>query len=148
MHYRNSDGDGVAANCPNCERNRSLAAQVRGLADAILVGGLTSVGVPASIAAAAPTVVESAALKAAGKPRAKNGWNQFLSRYVDNYRRKHPKGRKTFGALSKEAARKVEEDEQMRKRNTHTKRSIDLANDRTSTFSIVQRIVDKELQGH
>ncbi len=94
------------ADCPNCQRNRALAAQVRGLADAILVGGLTSVGVPASVAAAAPTVVEAAALKTAKRPRRKNGWNQFLKRYIANYKRAHPKGRKSFGTLTKEASRK------------------------------------------
>ena len=93
--------------CENCKRNQMLAAQVRGLADAILVGGLTAVGVPAYAAAAAPEVVETAALKVAKrKPRKKNGWNAFLKRYVDNYKRTTPKGKKTFGTLSKEASKK------------------------------------------
>lgn len=93
--------------CENCKRNQMLAAQVRGLADAILVGGLTAVGVPASAAAAAPHVVEAASLKVAKrKPRKKNGWNAFLKRYVANYKRTKPKGRKSFGTLSKEAAKK------------------------------------------
>lgn len=83
-----------------------LAAQMRGLADSIVMGGLTAVGVPASVAAAGPAVVEAAALKATGRKRARNGWNAFLKRYVANYRRTTPKGRKTFGTLSKEAARK------------------------------------------
>jgi hypothetical protein len=83
-----------------------LASQMRGLADAILVGGLSSVGVPASITAAVPEVVETVALKATGRRRRKNGWNAFLKRYVANYRRTTPKGRKSFGTLSREAARK------------------------------------------
>lgn len=96
----------MAANCPNCERNRMIASQMRGLADAIVVGGLTAAGVPPTLAAAAPSVVEAASLKATGRKRRKNGWNAFLKRYVANYRRTNPRGRKSFGALSKEAARK------------------------------------------
>ena len=96
----------MADDCPDCRRNQQLAAQMRGLADAILVGGLTSVGVPRSVAAAAPAVVESAALKTAGRPRRRNGWNTYLKRYIANYRRNTPKGRKSFGTLTKEAARK------------------------------------------
>ena len=63
-------------------------------------------GVPASITAAVPEVVETVALKATGRRRRKNGWNAFLKRYVANYRRTTPKGRKSFGTLSREAARK------------------------------------------
>lgn len=79
---------------------------MRGLADAILVGGLSAAGVPTAVAAAAPTVVETAALKVSGRKRRKNGWNAFLKRYVANYKRASPRGRKSFGTLSKEAARK------------------------------------------
>ncbi len=80
---------------------------MRGLADAILVGGLTAAGVPVSVAAAAPEVVERTATKVArGKARGSNSWNQFLKRYVANYKRNNPRGRKSFGQLSKEAARK------------------------------------------
>lgn len=83
-----------------------LAAQMRGLADSIVMGGLTAVGVPAAVAAAAPSAVEAAALKVSGRKRRKNGWNAFLKRYVANYKRTSPRGRKSFGTLSKEAARK------------------------------------------
>jgi len=79
---------------------------MRGLADAIVVGTASAVGVPPAIAAALPSAVEAGALKATGRKRRRNGWNAFLKRYVANYRRTKPKGRKTFGALSKEAARK------------------------------------------
>ena len=79
---------------------------MRGLADSIVMGGLSAVGVPPAIAAAGPAVVEAAALKATGRKRKRNGWNAFLKRYVANYRKANPKGRKTFGALSKEASRK------------------------------------------
>ena len=96
----------MVEDCPNCRRNQMLASQMRGLADAILVGGLSAVGVPAGVAAAAPSVVEAGALKATGRKRRKNGWNAFLKRYVANYKRTQPRGRKTFGTLSKEAARK------------------------------------------
>jgi hypothetical protein len=92
--------------CPNCKRNQLIAAQMRGLADSIVVGGLTAVGVPAAAAAAAPSLVEAGALKATGRRRRKNGWNAFLKRYVANYKRTQPRGRKSFGTLSKEAARK------------------------------------------
>ena len=96
----------MAEDCPNCRRNQVLASQMRGLADAILLGGLSAVGVPASIAAAGPAVIEAAALKTTGRKRRRNGWNAFLKRYVANYKRMTPKGRKSFGTLSKEAARK------------------------------------------
>lgn len=79
---------------------------MRGLADSIIMGGLTAAGVPASVAAAVPSVVETGALKATGRKRRKNGWNAFLKRYVANYRKTQPRGRKTFGTLSKEASRK------------------------------------------
>ena len=97
----------MADDCPNCRRNQMLASQMRGLADAILVGGLTAAGVPVSVAAAAPEVVERTATKVArGKARGSNSWNEFLKRYVANYKRNNPRGRKSFGTLSKEAARK------------------------------------------
>ena len=97
----------MADDCPNCRRNQMVAARMQGLADAILVGGLTAAGVPRAVAAAAPEVVERAATKAArGKARGSNGWNKFLKRYVANYKRDHPKGRKDFGTLSSEAAKK------------------------------------------
>jgi hypothetical protein len=91
--------------CPNCRRNQVLASQMRGLADAIVMGGLTAVGVPRGIAAAAPSAVEAAALKVSKRPARKNGWNQFLKRYRANYKRKYPNGKKTFGQLSSAAAR-------------------------------------------
>ena len=96
----------MAEDCPNCRRNQVLASQMRGLADAIVMGGLTAVGVPPAVAAAGPAAVEAAALKATGRKRRRNGWNAFLKRYVANYKRATPKGRKSFGTLSKEAARK------------------------------------------
>lgn len=93
--------------CDNCKRNAMIASQMRGLADAILVGGLTAAGVPTAVAAAAPEVVERTATKVArGKARGSNSWNQFLKRYVDNYKRNNPRGRKDFGTLSSEAAKK------------------------------------------
>ena len=79
---------------------------MRGLADSIVMGTAAAVGVPPAIAAALPTVVEAGALKATGRKRRRNGWNAFLKRYVANYKKMNPKGRKTFGSLSKEAARK------------------------------------------
>ena len=99
------NGDDVAADCPNCRRNQVLAAQMRGLADSIVMGTAAAVGVPPSIAAALPAAVEAGALKATGRKRRRNGWNAFLKRYVANYKRSSPKGRKTFGQLSKEASR-------------------------------------------
>ena len=99
------NGDDVVE-CPNCRRNQMIAAQIRGLADAVVVGGLTAAGIPAAAAAAAPALVEAGALKATGRKRRKNGWNAFLKRYVANYKRTQPRGRKSFGTLSKEAARK------------------------------------------
>lgn len=105
MLYRNSERDRVTIHCPNCERNRIIAAQMRGLADAIVVGGLTAVGVPPAVAAGAPTLIEAGALKATGRKQRRNGWNAHLKRYIANYKRAHPKGRKSFGTLSKDAAR-------------------------------------------
>ena len=96
------------ADCPNCRRNQILASQMRGLADSIVMGGLTAVGIPAAVAAAAPAAIETAALKVAKRPPRKNGWNAFLKRYIDNYKRAHPKGRKDFGTLSTEASKKWE----------------------------------------
>lgn len=93
--------------CENCKRNAMIASQMRGLADAILVGGLTAAGVPPAITAAAPEVVERVSTKVArGKARGSNSWNDFLQRYVDSYRKTYPNGKKDFGKLSKEAARK------------------------------------------
>jgi hypothetical protein len=96
----------MVADCPNCRRNQVIASQIRGLADAVVMGGLTAAGVPPAIAAAAPSAIEAGALKATGRKRRKNGWNAFLKRYVANYKRTQPRGRKSFGTLSKEAARK------------------------------------------
>jgi len=96
----------MADDCPNCRRNQILASQIRGLADAVIMGTASAVGVPTSIAAGLPSLVEAGALKATGRKRKRNGWNQFLKRYVANYKRASPKGKKTFGTLSKEAARK------------------------------------------
>lgn len=79
---------------------------MRGLADAIVMGSASALGVSPAIAAALPSAVEAGALKVSGRKRRRNGWNAFLKRYVANYKRANPRGRKTFGALSKEAARK------------------------------------------
>ena len=106
LHYRNSERDDVAADCPNCRRNQMLAAQMRGLADSIVMGTASALGVPTAAAAALPAVVEAGSLKVSGRKRRANGWNGFLKRYVANYKRANPRGRKSFGALSKEAARK------------------------------------------
>ena len=78
---------------------------MRGLADSIVMGTASALGVPTAISAALPSVVEAGALKATGRKRKRNGWNSFLKRYVANYKRKSPKGKKTFGTLSKEASR-------------------------------------------
>jgi hypothetical protein len=96
----------LAEDCPNCRRNQILASQMRGLADSIVMGTAGALGVPAAAAAALPSVVEAASLKVAGRKRRRNGWNAFLKRYVANYKRTTPKGRKSFGTLSREAARK------------------------------------------
>ena len=96
----------MADDCPNCRRNQILASQMRGLADSIVMGTASALGVPTAISAALPSVVEAASLKATGRKRKRNGWNAFLKRYVANYKRASPKGKKTFGTLSKEAARK------------------------------------------
>ena len=96
----------MADDCPNCRRNQILASQMRGLADSIVMGTAGALGVPPTVAAALPAAVEAGALKVSGRKRRKNGWNAFLKRYVANYRRMTPKGRKSFGTLSKEAARK------------------------------------------
>ena len=105
----------MAGDCPECRRNAQLAAQIRGFADSMLVGGnaaLGAFGVPGGLIA--PAVVESAALALTGrgdrvkpalKRRGRNAWNKFLKDYVGDYRKRTPKGRKTFGTLSKEAAR-------------------------------------------
>ena len=79
----------MSADCPNCRRNAQLAAQMRGLADAILLPTSMVTGIePAALS----TFVEGTtvgAVKAARAPRGKK-ISAYTKAYKDAFKRSKP----------------------------------------------------------
>ena len=76
--------------CPGCKRNQLIAAQMRGLADAILIGGLEAVGVPGGLAQFAPDIVEPVVTKKK-KGQRPSAYNKEYAKQYAKQKKNHPK---------------------------------------------------------
>ena len=96
----------MSADCPNCRRNAQLAAQMRGLADAILVPTSMVTGISPE---ATRTFVEGTtvgAVKAARAPRGKKV-SAYTKAYKDAFKRNKPMYLTNTGKWKKDGFKKA-----------------------------------------
>ena len=96
----------MADDCPECRRNQMLAAQMRGLADAILVPVNTLTRLPPGTTQAFVEGTTTGAVAAAKAPRSRKG-SAYSRRYKSAFKRQAMKYRKQNGSWKKDGFKRA-----------------------------------------
>lgn len=96
----------MASDCPDCRRNAMLAAQVRGLADAILIPTNALTGLPPGTTQA---IVEGATVGAVDAAKAKKGRKSsaYARAYKKAFKRQALKYKKQNGQWKKDGFKRA-----------------------------------------
>jgi hypothetical protein len=96
----------MADDCPECRRNQMLAAQMRGLADAILVPVNALTRLPPGATQAFVEGATTGAVAAAKAPRSKKA-SAYGRRYKSAFKRQAMKYRKQNGSWKKDGFKRA-----------------------------------------
>ena len=96
----------MADECPNCRRNAMLAAQMRGLADAILMPVQTATGLPAGSVQGFVEGTTTGAVAAAKAPKGRKR-SAYATAYKRAFKRQAPLYKKKNGQWKKDGFKRA-----------------------------------------